>query len=73
MGCPACDGDGRLAQIDLIPGYAVIAGLYEDGTIEWDGYTEVDWNMQRPEDNPPEYICMNCSSVFTAKELGVKV
>ena len=73
LACPACDGDGRMAQIDLIPGYAVIAGLYEDGTIEWDGYTEVDWNMQRAEDNPPQYICMSCSSVFTAKELGVKV
>ena len=73
LACPACDGDGRLAQIDLIPGYAVIAGLYGDGTIEWDGYTEVDWNMQRPEDDPLQYICLSCSSVFTAKELGVKI
>jgi len=58
--CPEC-GSQRMAQIDLIPGYAHIQGVKPDGTIEWAGETEVDWDNQRPASNPPEFVCLACN------------
>jgi hypothetical protein len=45
--CPQCAGR-RIAEIDRIPGYARVAAVTEDGTIDWDGETLVDWNGQEP-------------------------
>ena len=71
--CPNCAANGSMAQIDVIPGYAKICGVYADGTIEWAGETEIDWDNQRPACNPSEYVCLDCGEKFTQKQLGVKV
>jgi DNA-directed RNA polymerase subunit RPC12/RpoP len=69
--CPDC-GNRAIAQMDLIPGLAEIAGVYEDGTIEWVGETDVDWNGQRPASNPAEYVCLACNEKFSFKQLKVE-
>ena len=68
--CKHC-GSTRFAQVDKLVGLAKIAGLHPDGTIEWQGETEVDWDSQHPYNNPPEYVCMGCHEGFVASELGI--
>lgn len=72
LNCPECGEEGRLAQVDLIPGYAMINGVNKDGSIEWAGETRVDWDMQRPASNPPELICLSCNGRFMSEEVGIK-
>ena len=67
--CPGCETVSEIAQIDLIPGYARIEAVYEDGSYAWGGETEVDWDMQRPASNPPEFVCLACNRKLTREEL----
>ena len=69
--CPKCGTSDRMAQIDLIPGYALIGGVKEDGSLEWAGQTEVDWDMQRPASNPREFVCLACNEKFGGEALGI--
>ena len=69
--CPKCGTSDRMAQIDLIPGYALICGVKEDGSLEWAGQTEVDWDMQRPASNPREFVCLACNEKFGGAALGI--
>ena len=62
---------GRKAQIDLIPGYALIGGVRENGSLEWAEQTEVDWDMQRPASNPREFVCLACNEKFGGEALGI--
>lgn len=57
--CPWCAGR-RIAEVDRIPGYARVAAVDEDGTIDWDGETLVDWNGQEPAHYPPVFTCLDC-------------
>lgn len=70
--CPGCGVEGRIAQLDLIPGHAKIYGVYADGTIEWDGETNVDWDNQHPASDPPTYVCLACGDEFAREQLGIK-
>jgi DNA-directed RNA polymerase subunit RPC12/RpoP len=69
--CPSCGVEDSIAEIDLIPGYAKIHGISADGSFEWAGGTEVDWNNQRPANDPPEYICLHCNDRFRKEALIV--
>jgi len=71
LACPKCGVPDRMAEIDLIPGYAQISGVRKDGTLEWAGQTEVDWDMQRPASNPPEFVCLACNEKFGGAVLGI--
>lgn len=69
--CPKCGVSNRMAQIDIIPGYAKILGVKDDGAFEWAGETEVDWDMQRSAFNPSEFVCLACNEKFKSEELGI--
>lgn len=69
--CPKCGVADRIAEIDLIPGYALILGVKKDGSIEWGGETEVDWDGQRPASNPREFVCLACNEKFGGEAIGL--
>ena len=69
--CPKCGEADQIAEIDLIPGYAMILGVKNDGSIEWTGDTEVDWDGQRPASNPREFVCLACNEKFAGKAIGL--
>jgi hypothetical protein len=69
--CPKCGVADRIAEIDLIPGYALILGAKKDGSIEWGGETEVDWDGQRPASNPREFVCLACNEKFGGEAIGL--
>ena len=61
--CPKCGCDDRIAEVDVVRAYAIVQCIGDSGSVCWDGSTEVDWNTQRPRDNPAEFICLCCSEV----------
>lgn len=69
--CPKCGTPDRIAQCDLIPGYAKICGVKKDGSLEWAGETEVDWDGQRPACNPREFVCLACNEKFGSEAIGI--
>ena len=69
--CPKCGEPDCIAQCDLIPGYAKILGVKKDGSIEWGGETEVDWDGQRPASNPREFVCLACNEKFGGEAIGL--
>ena len=69
--CPKCGVPDRIAEIDLIPGYAMILGAKADGSLEWGGETEVDWDGQRPANNPREFVCLACNEKFGGEAIGL--
>lgn len=58
VACPRCGGHD-FVEDDLIPGEAQIQGVFADGSIEWVGYTEIDWNGQRPA-GKLKFRCTHC-------------
>ncbi|NQT93238.1 MAG: hypothetical protein HQ559_10790 [Lentisphaerae bacterium] len=58
-----------MAQIDTIKGYALIQDVTPDGEIVWAGETRIDWDSQRPADNPAECTCLDCSYVCLLDEM----
>ena len=69
--CPKCGEPDQVAELDLIPGTVLILGVRKDGSIEWAGETEVDWDGQRPASNPAEFVCRACNEKFTGKVIGL--
>jgi hypothetical protein len=61
--CPACGG--RLGEIDHLIGYAIVGHIDEKGEIAWAGDTEINWDAQRPADDPAVFECMECGRCFT--------
>jgi hypothetical protein len=59
LACPKC-GENAMAEIDVVPGLAIVEGVHEDGTIEWGGGTKMDWNRQEPRHAPPRFLCLSC-------------
>lgn len=66
--CPnrRCKSD-CIGQVDLVPGLAMIDSVDADGTINWSGSTEIDWNGQRSAHKKPRYQCEKCG--YLAKGL----
>ena len=69
--CPKCGEPDQVAELDLIPGTVLILGVRKDGSIEWAGETEVDWDGQRPASNPTKFVCRACNAKFAGKALGL--
>ena len=69
--CPKCGEPDQVAELDLIPGTALVRGVKADGSLEWSGETEVDWDGQRPASNPAKFVCRACNEKFTGKALGL--
>ena len=61
--CPVCSSS--LGEIDVLIGYAIFNSIDETGKLEWSGDTQIDWDAQAPQHNPPRFKCMQCSRVFT--------
>ncbi|TET55108.1 MAG: hypothetical protein E3J64_00780 [Anaerolineales bacterium] len=57
--CPKC-GENEMAEIDNVPGLALVHGIYNDATIEWGGETEIDWNRQAATHSPARFVCLSC-------------
>lgn len=66
--CPRC-GEGRLAETDLVEGYALIEAIRPDGTVEWAGETRMDWDSQRPAHCPPQIVCLACNHRLTFHDM----
>jgi hypothetical protein len=60
--CPSC-GAEQLAQIDETYAYARVVGIYPDGAIEWEGWTDYDPHGQVPVHDPPRFVCQACHCV----------
>jgi hypothetical protein len=60
--CPHCGGE--LGEIDVLPSYAIVSHVEAGGRIEYAGYTDVDWDNQRPRHNPARFECMACGRAF---------
>lgn len=58
--CPECESTS-IGQRDLIPATAEINCVHSDGTVEWAGESDVDWDGQRPASNPAEWVCLDCN------------
>ena len=69
--CPKCGEPDQVAELDLIPGTVLILGVRKDGSIEWAGETEVDWDGQRPASHPAEFVCRACNDKLTGKAIGL--
>ena len=57
--CPECNSTS-IGQVDIIFGVAAINAVGVDGTVEFEGETEVNWDSQRPAHNPVRWECMDC-------------
>jgi len=69
--CPDCQS--AIARRDIINADALIFGVNEDGSIEWNGSSDIDWDSQRPASNPATYQCRGCGRFFKGEDLGIKI
>lgn len=60
--CPACGS--TLGELDFVPGIALIQGICEDGSIDFGGQTDIDWEGQKCAGRIPLYICTGCGKVY---------
>jgi len=70
--CPECAEFDTIAEIDTVCGYAGIVGILPDGSIEWGGGTDMDWDSQEPVHSPARYVCTSCHTELSGKQLGIK-
>lgn len=66
--CPHCGSTQEFSELDLVPGRALCTPvLLPDGSVDlqFHGETEMDWDHQRPANDPPEFLCHACDRTFT--------
>lgn len=63
--CPNCKRSDRLAEVNLITGYAR-GGFNADGEFIFHGYTDVDWDSQITVPEGEQYICLACGTRFNS-------
>ena len=70
LACGKC-GHPCISRIDILGALAPVIELdTETGEISHDLCDSyVDWEVQRPAQNPPEYLCRECGEHFTEQEL----
>jgi hypothetical protein len=56
--CPEC-GEEIMGSADLVPGCALM-NVESDGTFDWAGETEMDWDRQRNVEQDPKRIRVQC-------------
>ncbi len=65
--CPKCKRGDRLAEVNVIFGYAL--GRFNcDGVFIFEGYTELDWDSQAVVKEGNRYICLACSETFNTPD-----
>ena len=60
--CPGCGS--TIAEVDTLLGLAKVKGINPDGSIDWDGETDVDWDSQKHAGSVPLFTCANCDKVW---------
>jgi len=60
--CPSCGG--RLARCDMLRIYKYVRGVCSDGLIWPLGPGSIDWNSQKPLDDPARFVCVSCKRLF---------
>jgi len=58
-----------VGQRDIVPGLALLEWVEDDGSITWNGWTEIDWNSQKPKHDPPQFECSICGATGTLEEM----
>lgn len=56
--CPEC-GEEIKGSVDLVPGCALM-NVDPDGTFEWAGETEMDWDNQHNLEQDPKRMRVQC-------------
>lgn len=70
LNCPTCDEPAK-GTYDRIPGIALFSTPDEDGSVDYEGETEIDWDGQITVTNKKGeslLICPNCHIWYSAKE-----
>ena len=73
--CPECSG-AAVGRVDVVYGIAEITEIRADGTVDWTGDTEINWDSQRPAHKVPRLECMDCGHQAPASKFlpkGLKV
>ena len=65
--CPKCKRADRLAEVNVMLGYA-LGAFNRDGVFIFEGYTEVDWDSQAVVKEGNRYICLACSETFNTPD-----
>jgi rubredoxin len=61
--CPACGS--TLSELDVIIGLAGFDSICDDGSIDFNGQTDIDWDSQKPAGQGTTlYKCCGCGRVF---------
>lgn len=73
--CPECNSTA-CGRVDIVYGLAAITEIRADGTVDWTGDTEINWDSQRPAHKVPRLECMDCGHQAPASKFlpkGLKV
>lgn len=57
--CPTCRAPA-IGTVDTVPGTALFTSLDEDGHVEYEGYTEMDWDGQETLTGEHEQPLVTC-------------
>lgn len=60
--CPKC-GD-VIAEVDFLIGLANVSGTCADGSIDFEGQTDIDWDGQKHAGTDPLFVCKGCQQVY---------
>jgi len=67
--CPHCGEVGGIAEIDRVAVLVPVQTVTADGTLDFTGESEVDWEFQSPRNNPPKFQCRDCGEECTGEQL----
>ena len=73
--CPNCHSTD-CGRVNVVYGLAMITEIRADGSVDWTGDTEVNWNSQRPAHKVPRLGCRTCGHQAPASKFlpkGLKV
>lgn len=62
IACPKCESD-RVGSVEQLQGIAYVDGICEEGSLNYTGQTEIDWNNQKSqyrEQNGVLQVLMGC-------------
>jgi hypothetical protein len=71
--CPGCHRSARLGTLDNVEAIAYVAGEKPDGTLEYEGYTQILWDEQKAQyrgegkSRQIRMACYQCGHVWWKK------